>query len=211
MRHLSLSLAALLLAAPAALSAQDSTTAGGSTSADARVTATLDHAMSAGIPVALLQRKVDEGKAKGVPMDRIAIAVENRLTALTHARDAMLSAGITHTTEGQLSVAADAVQAGVSQAALVAVGRSAPEERRTVAIAVLTQLVASGQLPDQAVAHVQAAIARGPEALANLGATANGGAGVSGTANGAANAAAAAAQGSANAGVRVELGRPRGN
>jgi microcompartment protein CcmK/EutM len=201
MRHLTLSLAALLVAAP--LAAQDSTTT--STTADARVTATLDHAMSAGIPVELLQRKVDEGKAKGVPMDRIAIAVENRLTALTHARDAMLSAGITHTTEGQLSVAADAVQAGVSQAALVAVGRSAPEERRTVAIAVLTQLVASGQLPDQAVAHVQAAIARGPEALANLGASA----GANGAAN--ANGAAAAAQGSANAGVRIELGRPRGN
>jgi hypothetical protein len=205
MRHLALSLAALLVAAPAAVAAQDSTTTSGS--ADARVTATLDHAMSAGIPVALLQRKVDEGKAKGVPMDRIAIAVENRLTALTRARDAMLSAGITHTTEGQLSVTADAVQAGVSQAALVAVGRSAPEERRTVAIAVLTQLVASGQLPDQAVAHVQAAIARGPEALANLGATA----GANGAANANANGAAAAAQGAANAGVRIELGRPRGN
>jgi hypothetical protein len=205
MRHLALSLAALLVAAPAAVAAQDSTTTSGS--ADARVTATLDHAMSAGIPVALLQRKVDEGKAKGVPMDRIAIAVENRFTALTRARDAMLSAGITHTTEGQLSVTADAVQAGVSQAALVAVGRSAPEERRTVAIAVLTQLVASGQLPDQAVAHVQAAIARGPEALANLGATA----GANGAANANANGAAAAAQGAANAGVRIELGRPRGN
>ena len=205
MRHLTLSLAALLVASPVALAAQDSTTTSSSSSADARVTATLDHAMSAGIPVALLQRKVDEGQAKGVPMDRIAIAVENRLTALTRARDAMLSAGITHTTEGQLSVTADAVQAGVSQAALVAVGRSAPEERRTVAIAVLTQLVASGQLPDQAVAHVQAAIARGPEALANLGATA----GANGAAN--ANAANAAAQAGANAGVRIDLGRPRGN
>lgn len=204
MRHLTLSLAALLVASP--LAAQDSTSTSGSTTADARVTATLDHAMSAGIPVALLQRKVDEGKAKGVPMDRIAIAVENRLTALTHARDAMLSAGITHTTEGQLSVAADAVQAGVSQAALVAIGRSAPEERRTVAIAVLTQLVTSGQLPDQAVAHVQAAIARGPEALANLGAATGGAANANGNGNG-----AAALQGSANAGVRVELGRPRGN
>lgn len=209
MRHLRLSLAALLIAAPAALLAQDSTgTAGGSATADARVTATLDHAMSAGIPVALLQRKVDEGKAKGVPMDRIAVAVENRLTALTSARDAMLNAGITHTTEGQLSVAADAVQAGVSQAALVAVGRSAPEERRTVAIAVLTQLVTSGQLPDQAVAHVQAAIARGPDALANLGASAGGGAGAAAAANG---NAAAAVQGSVNAGARIELGRPRGN
>ncbi len=206
MRHLALSLAALLVASPAALAAQDSTSTSGSASADARVTATLDHAMSAGIPVTLLQRKVDEGKAKGVPMDRIAIAVENRLTALTRARDAMLSAGITHTTEGQLSVTADAVQAGVSQAALVAVGRSAPEERRTVAIAVLTQLVASGQLPDQAVAHVQAAIARGPEALANLGASAAGNGAASANGNG-----AAAAQGAANAGVRIELGRPRGN
>jgi hypothetical protein len=117
----------------------------------------------------------------------------------------MVSAGITHTTEGQLSVAGDAVQAGVSQAALATVSRSAPEERRTVAIAVLTQLVTSGQLPDQAVAHVQAAIARGPEALANLGTQAGGAAGAN------ANGVAASAQGSANAGARVELGRPRGN
>ena len=204
MRHLTLSLAALLVAAPAALAAQDSTTATSTTSADARVTATLDHALSAGIPVALLQRKIDEGKAKGVSMDRIAAAVEARSAALVRARDAMLNAGISHTTEGQLSVAADAVQAGVSQAALAAVGRSAPEERRTVAIAVLTQLVASGQLPDQAVAHVQAALTRGPEALANLGAQAGGAAAANGHAG-------PPVQVDANAGARVELGRPRGN
>ncbi len=204
MRKLALTLAALAVMAPA-LAAQDTTTTTTTTTADARVETAIQHAMTVGIPVTLLQRKVDEGKAKGIPMDRIAAAVETRLTALTRARDAMLSAGITHTTEGQLSVAADAVQAGVSQAALVAVGRSAPEERRTVAIAVLTQLVASGQLPDQAVAHVQAAIARGPEALANLGAQAGGAAGANAT------GATAALQGSANAGARVELGHPRGN
>ena len=203
MRNLALTLAALAVVAPA-IAAQDSTTTTSTTTANARVETAIQHAMTVGIPVTLLQRKVDEGKAKGVPMDRIAVAVENRLAALTRARDAMLSAGLTHTTEGQLSVAADAVQAGVSQSALAAVSHSAPEERRTVAIAVLTQLVASGQLPDQAVAHVQAAIARGPEALANLCAQAG-----AGSAN--AGGATASLRGSASAGARVELGRPRGN
>ena len=203
MRNLALTLAALAVVAPA-IAAQDSTTTTSTTTANARVETAIQHAMTVGIPVTLLQRKVDEGKAKGVPMDRIAVAVENRLAALTRARDAMLSAGLTHTTEGQLSVAADAVQAGVSQSALAAVSHSAPEERRTVAIAVLTQLVASGPLPDQAVAHVQAAIARGPEALANLGAQAG-----AGSAN--AGGATASLRGSASAGARVELGRPRGN
>ena len=120
MRTMTLCLAAALICAPAALLAQDST-ASASTGADARIDAALESAVNAGIPVSLLERKVAEGKAKGVPMDRIAAAVERRLDALTHARDVLLDAGLKSTTEGELSVAADAVQAGVSQSALAAI------------------------------------------------------------------------------------------
>ena len=205
MRAQTLFLAALLAVAPAALFAQDSTATAGSAGAVARVEAALVTAMSAGIPVALRERKLAAGKAQGGPMERIAAAVENRLEALTQARDAMTGAGLRSTTEGELAVAADAVQGGVSQAALATISREAPAERRAVAIAVLTDLVAIGHASDQAMARVQTALARGPEALANLraesaaGAQANGGVGASG----------AGVQAGAGVGARVELGTPR--
>ena len=136
--------------------------------ADARVHAALETALKAGIPVSLLERKIAEGKAKGVPMDRIAAAVENRLDALTKASEAMAKGGLEHPTEGDLSVAADAVQGGVSATALATISQTAPQDRRAVAIAVLTDLVALGHTPESALEQVQAALARGPEALANL-------------------------------------------
>src|SRR5204862_77550 len=93
--------------------------------------AALQSAVKAGIPVSLLERKVAEGEAKGVAMARIAVAVEHRLDVLTQAQDALLKAGLKNSTEGELSVAADAVQAGVSQSALVAISQRAPDNRRT--------------------------------------------------------------------------------
>lgn len=202
MRNRILPLAALLVLAPAVVTAQD-TTSTGTTTADAQVEATLETALNAGIPVSLLERKVAEGKAKGVPMERIAAAVAARLEALTSARDAIQQAGLTSTTEGELSVAADAVQAGVSQTALTAISASAPQDRRSVAIAVLADLVAQGRGSSQAQAAVEAALARGPEALANLRA----GSGAAVQAGGA--GATVDAQGAA--GATIQLGSPRGN
>src|SRR5512138_3203020 len=166
MRRATLVLTAVLAAAPAALSAQDSMAAGDA-ARDPRIHATLDAALSAGLPVDLLERKIAEGEAKGVPMDRIAQAVQTRLDALLQAQTAMAKGGVDHPTEGELSVAADAVQGGVSATALAAISQSAPQDRRAVAIAVLTDLVALGRAPDAALTQVQTALARGPEALAN--------------------------------------------
>jgi lambda repressor-like predicted transcriptional regulator len=210
MRTKTLCLAAALLFAPAALLAQDSTAAASPASgANARIDAALDAAMDAGIPLSLLERKVAEGKAKGVPMERIAVAVEHRLDALTEAHDALVKAGLKSTTEGELSVAADAVQAGVSQSALVTLTKEAPNQSRAVAIAVLTDLVATGHASDQALASVQAALAHGPEALANLSAEsagqAHGEAGVGANVTG--GAGGAGVQVGAGAGARVDLGR----
>jgi hypothetical protein len=209
MRTMTLCLAAALICAPAALLAQDST-ASAPTGADARIDAALESAVNAGIPVSLLERKVAEGKAKGVPMERIATAVQKRLDGLMQARDAMTEAGLASTTEGELSVAADAVQAGVSQSALVAISQRAPGDSRAVAIAVLTDLVALGHASDQALVRVEGALERGPEALANLSAESAGhghaeagvGAGVPG---------GTGVQVGAGAGARVELGTPHGN
>jgi hypothetical protein len=213
MRTTTLCLAAALICAPAALLAQDSTASTGSAGgADARINAALESAVQAGIPVSLLERKVAEGQAKGVPMARIAAAVEHRLDALTQAHDALLEAGLRSTTEGELSVAADAVQAGVSQSALVAISQRAPEDSRAVAIAVLTDLVALGHASDQALVRVEGALERGPEALANLSAESAGraqgdasvGASVAGGAGG------AGAQVGGGAGAQIDLGMPHG-
>jgi hypothetical protein len=205
-------LAAALLLAPAALQAQDSTSASQPT-AETRIDAALAAAAKAGIPASLLERKVAEGEAKGVGEDRIAAAVEQRLAALTEAHDALMHAGITSTTDGQLSVAADAVQAGVSQSALVAVSKDAPDGSRAVAIAVLGDLVATGQASDQALARVQAALSRGPEALANLSTQAagsgHGEAGVGADVTGAAGGAGVHV--GTGAGAQVNLGSPKGN
>ncbi len=206
MRSKTLCLAAALVLVPAALTAQDSTA---STSAAARVETALEAAIDAGIPVSLLERKIAEGKAKGVAMERIAVAVEKRLDALVQARDAMNRAGLQSTTEGELSVAGDAVQAGVSQSALASISQHASDETRPVAIAVLTDLVTLGHASAQAVTRVEAALARGPEALANLSAESAGQVRAEGGIG--AGAGGAGVQVGAGAGARVELGTPRGN
>ena len=203
MRTKMLCLAAALIFAPAALLAQDSTaSAGSATSGSARIDAALASAVKAGVPTSLLERKVAEGKAKGVPTERIAAAVEKRLGALTEAHDALMKAGLKSTTEGELSVAADAVQAGVSQSALVTISKHASDDSRAVAIAVMGDLVALGQASDQALVRVEGALAKGPEALANLSAE------TSGHAQGEAGLGAngAGLQVGADAGTRVELG-----
>jgi hypothetical protein len=194
-------LAAALAFAPTALFGQDSTSAPSGT--EARVHAALETALDAGIPVSLLERKIAEGKAKGVPMDRIAAAVEARLEALTKASDALAKAGLAHPSEGDLSVAADAVQGGVSATALATISQNAPQDRRAVAIAVLTDLVALGHTPESALEQVQSALARGPEALANL----HGEAGAGGNAG--IGAGGVGAQVGAGGGTRVEVGSPR--
>jgi hypothetical protein len=203
MRSKTLYLAAALALSPAALFAQD---------ANARVDAALESAVEAGVPVSLLEQKIAEGKAKGVPMERIAVAVEKRLEALTQARAAMTTAGLESATAGELSVAADAVQGGVSQTALAAISQRASDDNREVAIAVLTDLVAMGHASEQALVQVEAALARGPEALANLRAESAGQvAAQSGIGAGAGTGAAGGGvQVGAGAGARVELGTPRG-
>jgi hypothetical protein len=131
-----------------------------------QVDAALARAKAAGIPAALLESKIAEGRAKGVPMDRIAAAIERREAALERASEALK--GRPDVSSGDLSVAADAVESGVSAAVLKAIAGSAPRERRTVAIAALTELVKQGRTPEAALERVKDALKRGPDALANL-------------------------------------------
>jgi hypothetical protein len=131
-----------------------------------RIDAAIAHAREAGIPAALLESKVAEGKAKGVSLDRIAAAVERREAALEKASQALR--GRTDVTAGDLSVSADAVESGVSAAVLKAIADTAPRDRRDVAIAALTELVKQGTVPEAALNRVKDALKRGPDALANL-------------------------------------------
>ncbi len=135
--------------------------------AEVRVQAVMDAAAKADIPRALLQSKLDEGRAKGVPMERIAAALQARLKGLLRAQE-VLAAGEVEASQGDLAVTADALEAGVSEAALLKIQSVAPGERRMVATAVLSALVQLGHLPDEALGRVEAALQRGPDALANL-------------------------------------------
>lgn len=167
-----LMVAAVAMLMPVALEAQTSATAQSTTTAqaktpEARIDAAMQAAARAQIPTSLLKSKVEEGEAKHVPPQRIATAVEARLEALVKASRAMKEAEIESASESELSVAADAMQAGVSQKALVKVYGDAPKERRAVAVAVLTDLVRLGKANEHALARVSAAV-RSNAALANL-------------------------------------------
>lgn len=166
---------AVLMLAPAALQAQ-STESGAQAQVDAqaqvrtpkaRIDAAMQAAASANVPVSLLESKIAEGEAKQVPQERIAAAVEARVAALIKASETMSRTSIKTITEGELAVAADALQAGVSADALIQISQSAPAERRVVAVAVLTDLVRIGEKPEPAVTRVRAALASNV-ALANL-------------------------------------------
>jgi hypothetical protein len=132
-----------------------------------RIDTAMSHAEDAGIPVSLLESKVAEGRAKGIPMDRIATAVESRLRGLEQARAAM-KRGANDVDAAQLSVGADAIGAGVSEAVLEKITASTGRDQRAVAVAALTQLVSQGIAPEAALLRVQDAVARGAQALANL-------------------------------------------
>jgi hypothetical protein len=149
---------ALLALLPAALQAQ---------TAEERIAAAMQHAQNAGIPVSLLESKVQEGKAKGAPMDRIAAAVERRAAALTQAQAAM-ARGADDLSEADLAAGADALGASISEAVLQTISETAPQERRAVAITALTELVLLGHVPAEALQMVTDALQRGPDALASL-------------------------------------------
>ena len=167
----SMIVAAVLL--PASVSAQTaSATAQAQSEAQirtpkARIDAAMNAAARAKIPAALLQSKVAEGQAKGVPQDRIAAAVEARLQALVRASETLKRADIESAHQSELAVSADALEAGVSESALIKVTRSAPAERRTVAVATLSGLVQLGHASEQALARVTAVLGSNA-ALANL-------------------------------------------
>jgi hypothetical protein len=175
-----------------------------------RINTALARARQVGIPVALLESKIAEGKAKGVSLDRIAEAVARREAALERASEALRGQP---EAASSLSVAADAVEAGVSEAALKAITDNAPRDRRNVAIAVLTELVEQGHTPAAALERVREALSHGPDALANLpaqAAAARGGAAAAGARGGRSGAEAGPPASVPAPGNAPQSGRPGG-
>lgn len=113
-----------------------------------------------------------KGAQSGIPLDVIERAIERRTDALIRASATFDAAGIKGAGEAELSVAADGLAGGVSEAVLRTISETAPRERRAVAIAALAYLVAAGEVPAEALLRVEAALRRGPEALADLSARA---------------------------------------
>ncbi|HKE83086.1 MAG TPA: hypothetical protein VKB50_04995 [Vicinamibacterales bacterium] len=175
-----------------------------------RINTALARARQVGIPVALLESKIAEGKAKGVSLDRIAESVERRQAALEKASQALRGQP---DAASALSVGADAIDAGVSATALKAIADNAPRDRRNVAIAVLTELVAQGHSSATALERVMEALKRGPDALANLpaqAAAARGGAAATGARGGRSGAEAGPPASVPAPGGSPQAGRPGG-
>ena len=124
----------------------------------ARIDGAMQAAARARVPVSLLESKVAEGAAKRVPQERVAAAVEARLSALVRAGETMDRAQVSSATAGDFAVTADALEAGVSENALIKVQRNAAPERRAVAVAVLADLVRLGHGSAHALTQVSAAI-----------------------------------------------------
>ena len=166
-------IATMAIAAPATANAQSAATQATShtqvqaKSPKARIDAAMQAAAKADVPVSLLESKVAEGRAKNVPQERVATAVEARLEALVRASETMKKAKVESASASELAVTADALEAGVSQSALIKVSRSAPAERRAVAVATLSGLVQLGHASEQALARVSAVV-RSNAGLANL-------------------------------------------
>ena len=125
---------------------------------------------AAGIPVALLDSKVAEGRAKGVPMDRIAMAVERRLGSLQRAREAMGGRAARRAGDPGRPVRGRGRHRGGGGARRC--WAAWPPPRRATSApwpsTALTQLVSQGESSERALARVTSALQRGPEALRRL-------------------------------------------
>jgi hypothetical protein len=172
------------LFAPAALAGQTQADA----AAEARMQAAIDHALEAGVPVAMLESKIAEGRAKGVSMARIAAAVEHRAEVLTRVQTAF-AARREAVSQAELTAAADAHERGVTVDKITELSAQAGNDR-AAALTVLADLVANGRAPEHALLRVQAALSGGASELARMRNT--------------------EIRGNAAAGARVEVGGRKG-
>src|SRR5688500_20126072 len=82
-----------------------------------RINTGLARAREVGIPIAMLESKIAEGKAKGVSLERLAAVIERRLAALERAQEALRGRP---DAVDSLAISADAIESGVSEEVLQA-------------------------------------------------------------------------------------------
>ena len=161
MRRRALGLALLAASAAPSLGAQDrAVDIIADVSARDSIRATLVQAERRGVPTAPLLTKVREGLAKQAPAPRIVLAVRALAARLESATEAL--AAVTSTDE--VAAGAGALQAGVSTASLRELRQRWPGTPLTVALGVMTQLVASGVPVPRAVSQVRVLLERGATA-----------------------------------------------
>jgi hypothetical protein len=107
-----------------------------------------------GLPSATLTDKAIEGWAKGVPAERILLAVRELLGRLSEARQALSDSGATQAagSEAVLSAGADALARGLTRGEIVAIVRAAGGIESASAA-----LTAAAALAAQGISHADAA------------------------------------------------------
>lgn len=119
-----------------------------------------DSAVARGLPVTPLVNKALEGAVKGVPADRIVMAVRSVFAQLDLSGGALRSAGIT--APEAIEAGAFAIAAGLDSNEVATVARSADRSHpAATALQVVATLVAIGVPRGQAVGLVQATIRSG--------------------------------------------------
>jgi hypothetical protein len=143
-------IAALVLAGRA--TAQDSRLERLDPEARAGVTAVVDSAHAAGLPIEPLVDRALEGATKRAPPDLVVAAVRRLAAHLGRARAVLGPASL----PPEIEAGAAALRAGVDPAVLAALRSKRPRQPLTVPLSVLADLVASGVPPDTAAAAVLA-------------------------------------------------------
>ncbi|HEV2750771.1 MAG TPA: hypothetical protein VGV12_09650 [Gemmatimonadales bacterium] len=116
------------------------------------VIAIVDSARAAGLPVNPLVERALEGATKGAPAEMIVGAVRRLAAELGRARDALGP----NASAGELTAGAAALRAGAGPDVLTRLRRARRHQSVTMALAVLTDLVARGVPVDTAATAVLA-------------------------------------------------------
>lgn len=146
--------------------------------------ATIVAARERHLPERPIRDRIAEGRARGASEAQIVASAARLRTRLEATQQAMIRAGRTQPSDGEVESGADAMERGATQVQIEGLTRHAPNGRSlTVAFQTLTRLSAKGMPVDRALAQIQAKL----DARANDGEIGSLSANARGTAQGAAS------------------------
>jgi len=204
-----------LLAAPAALFAQQATataSASAQTSVSipasytaetrASIEASFKRAQEKNLPDQAMRERLAEGQAKAASDAQVATAVQKTEARLEASQSAMIRAGRKNPTPQEVNAGEQTMARGATDAQVEQVAKHAPSDRSlVVAFGVLSKLQASGKPVDQAVAEITAKLDARATDDALLSLTGSGAASANAHGNNPNAAGAASVAGEASAGV----------